>query len=517
MNNPLNVIISSAASGWGTRFIGVIVSLVTLPLIMAHLGKIQYGIWILVGQVIQFMSLTDLGVTNAIGRFLSRFRVQGDREGINQLVTSVAAVLICLALILVLGTVFCSPWIPILLNVENEYADVTRMVFIISGVSIALLFPVRMGQGILFGYQRYSIPNVAHILGSLLNLSGIVLLVSLDKLQVVNFALVSSISLIFGQIINIVFAFKTIRPISIKIHNFSLPILKEVFSLGSSTLTVTASAKLYRQGIAITVGLFAGTAAVGVYGVILTLMTHVSFLLTQISRPMMTLASEFQATDRIGKLCQLNNFVMKISFALGLCVVGGIFFYGEAFLRLLLSNSDWTDIDFHKSGIALTIMSAGLAVGIPQMAGRSIMQGVGQHWSVAKRFFIASIISLLVGITLMIFDFGIIAAAIGWSLIFVLQGVWLYPRLVCHFLGQNITKMIYESYLPGGAIGLLVVLAAWFFSTLMPPSGFMEFTIGVAICVITGLIGILMIEICNGNFIGFQALKNKYRTIFLKG
>ena len=64
---------------------------------------------------------------------------------------------------------------------------------------------------------------------------------------------------IFVQIINIILAWRTVYPILVNSVKFSIPILKEVLSFGTSTLLMTASAKLYRQGITIGVGIFVGT------------------------------------------------------------------------------------------------------------------------------------------------------------------------------------------------------------------------------------------------------------------
>jgi len=82
--DTLRIILAAATTGWGFRAINTISGLITLPLIVIHLGKEEYGIWVLVGQTVSFLALSDLGVANAVSRFVARFRGRNDNESINR-------------------------------------------------------------------------------------------------------------------------------------------------------------------------------------------------------------------------------------------------------------------------------------------------------------------------------------------------------------------------------------------------------------------------------------------------
>lgn len=494
MTDAFRVIFSSAATGWIARATGVIVSLVTLPIILYHLGKVQYGIWVLVGQTIQFLTLTDLGVTNSVGRFVARFRVQESHDAIDQLITTAFLFLMLIGLMVALVTLCLSHLIPDLLKIDSKYFEAARGVFIINGISLAFLFPARIGRGILAGYQKYAVPNIAQTVGSLFTLAGILLLVWMKRLGLIELAIISAISVWIVQGISFAAGWRCASPVSCKTRNFSIALLKKILNLGTSTLMMTASAKIYRQGITICVGIFVGTAAAGIYGVALVLMTHISFLLTQISRPMTTLSSEMEATGNQHTLRDINNFVMKISFGLGLSVTACLLFYGEPFLHLLLKNSGWAIADFQNAGNSLIIMGIGLTVGIPQMVARSTLQGIGKHWNVTSRFVMASMFSFAVAVSLLISGFGILSAAIGWSLVYILQGAWLYPPLICRILGQSIGRMIKVAYLPGGYVGAFVFLCAWLLSLLLPPVGITNFIVGAIVSALMGVMGILVVS-----------------------
>ena len=62
------VIFSSALTGYIQKGIQFFVSIATLPLIISSLGKIQYGILVLIGQTVGFLAMSDIGVSNSVGR-----------------------------------------------------------------------------------------------------------------------------------------------------------------------------------------------------------------------------------------------------------------------------------------------------------------------------------------------------------------------------------------------------------------------------------------------------------------
>ena len=68
-----SIIFSSTITGYTLKLLQFFVSIITLPLVVEALGKVQYGILVLIGQTVGFLAMTDIGVSNSIGRFISRY------------------------------------------------------------------------------------------------------------------------------------------------------------------------------------------------------------------------------------------------------------------------------------------------------------------------------------------------------------------------------------------------------------------------------------------------------------
>src|SRR5207302_7485774 len=102
----------SVLSNWfGLVVLGAISFLLT-PIMIHGLGNLHYGMWILVGSLIDYAGLLEIGMRYTLQRFVARFSGTGDREALTQtFVTALALTLIvsCVVVILSIGLSFVVP------------------------------------------------------------------------------------------------------------------------------------------------------------------------------------------------------------------------------------------------------------------------------------------------------------------------------------------------------------------------------------------------------------------------
>ncbi len=58
----------NALSSWAGLGVNIVVGLLLLPFVVAKLGQTGYGVWMLVGSIIGYYGLLDLGVSSAVSR-----------------------------------------------------------------------------------------------------------------------------------------------------------------------------------------------------------------------------------------------------------------------------------------------------------------------------------------------------------------------------------------------------------------------------------------------------------------
>jgi O-antigen/teichoic acid export membrane protein len=491
---PSQVIFTSTVTGVLARVSSIIVGLITVPIIISQLGKTEYGLWVLIGQTISFMALSELGISGAIGRFVARDKNNRSKEELNQLINTSIGISLAVANLVILITILLILILPGWLDVEKVYYSAVRWVLLLSGISLTIQIPLRISFGILNGYQKYGLTNILQVSLSLFNLLGILLLSWTDHFSLILLAVASFSATALYHLSGLVAVKRAIKGIRISLLGYSKVAAKELLGLGLSASLITFSSTIYRQGIVLATGKLLTVEEAGIYGTVLGLITLLSGFLTQLTSPLLTLASEIHAQEDHDHLQRMTSRMMRLTFTLGSSVAVGLFFYGEETLRFWLHSSDWSAGEFHNAWLAMVIMGAGLAVGLPQLASRSILQGVGRHWQVTAGFLITSAAALALSIYLMSRGIGIIAAALSWALVLILQGTVIYPPLITRFFKVKWWTMFPKAYLPGIAISLVLAGACYLMKTYLPPTTLGLLSINIAVGLLIGGVGFFLIS-----------------------
>src|SRR5690606_38372175 len=72
-------------SNVGTLLLKLVITFVMTPLLVLNLGRYDYGIWEMIGAVIGYMGILDLGIRPAVSRFASRYIALDNKEELSRL------------------------------------------------------------------------------------------------------------------------------------------------------------------------------------------------------------------------------------------------------------------------------------------------------------------------------------------------------------------------------------------------------------------------------------------------
>jgi len=460
VGNLTKIIFGAAATGYFQKIIRFIVSIIILPLIISSLGKTEYGIYVLIGQTVAFLAMSDIGVSNSIGRFISKYTAQNNQDKIKEVIHTAIFLLLIAAGIIIIITFSLFNWIPNWLNISDEYSAISKVLFVINGFFLALMFPTRIGQGILTGKQMYPTINLIASFAAIIQLIGVLILSKLKMLGLIELAFLMLGTNLLNQLIIIGIAWRNTPAFTLKNIGFSRSMANSILSLGSSSFLISLSGVLVSQGLVIAVGILTNTITAGIYGVVMLVITNVSFLLTKMTQPMVTIASELTTRKEYKKLNELILLLMRLSLVISFLFSVSLFLYIEPLLKMLLSVS-WNAEDYLSASLAIIIMSISITIGIPQFISRAVLQGVGLHWKASFGKVVASIISFGTGVLLMSLNYGVIGASIGWGLIWVLPGMFYFPRLISKFMKIKQNKILTIVYLPGYSIGFVLVIVGF--------------------------------------------------------
>ncbi|NBS78439.1 hypothetical protein EBS57_01185 [bacterium] len=289
-------VISATITAWLYRGINLATGIVTLPLIAAHLGKEDLGVWLLVGNLVSFVSLSDFGVGSSIGRFVARYR-QTDPDKLPVLLSTAFGILVVITSLLLLLTLLLSGLVASLLKVPSGLVEDTRFTFLFGGGAAALLLLLRGGGGILAGHQRYGPHGTGKILEALLSFFAVVMLAKADRLDLRHLAVTTAAVTVVSNIGLVWVSWKMTGPWGLRVSQVRLDMVREIFSLGFSSLGLSLSTVLYAQGIGLLIGITYGLQAAAIYGVCFLLVNNIQALLSSLGVSFSTLASEWQGRN----------------------------------------------------------------------------------------------------------------------------------------------------------------------------------------------------------------------------
>src|SRR4030043_1219025 len=252
-------VLRNATAGWFEMAVLIISALVIPPVLIARFGKEGYGVWVLVGQVISYLAILDLGVSSSVGRFVAKYNANNDFDNTARIINSSVFFFVISAILIIFATLILWPNFSGFFHLSSKYFNTGKWLIIITGFGVALNFPLKIGQGMLEGTHSFHILYFIRALGTLVKMLLIGFFFGLLKYD--SLILLAMITLLATTAPN----FFMCRAGYHKLHNLSLNFkkinlagLKEIWSLSLCSLLVTLAVLLFNQGQVIAVGRFSG-------------------------------------------------------------------------------------------------------------------------------------------------------------------------------------------------------------------------------------------------------------------
>ncbi|HEV7526183.1 MAG TPA: lipopolysaccharide biosynthesis protein, partial [Acidimicrobiia bacterium] len=153
----------SAVSNYALAAVGMLVALITTPILTRHLGPEQFGIWILVGSTITYVQLLNLGFGGAVVFAIAGVSARDDDDALERTINSSFFLLLALGLVALVAALLAAVFLPIVLHLDGSLAATTRALLLLLGLDVAVSIPMdTFGCG-LVALQRYDLLNASLI------------------------------------------------------------------------------------------------------------------------------------------------------------------------------------------------------------------------------------------------------------------------------------------------------------------------------------------------------------------
>ena len=163
------------------RVLSIVINLISLPLTVRYLGKLEYGIWVTVSTSVTMLAVLDLGIASTLTNSISK-AFAADDEAMARRYFATALWMttgVVLALALIAAAVFpLIDWASVFHLAEGSpLATATRWSVGLCVGFFLLNLPLTLANRVLSGYQENHIANKFAMLNSVLGLIAIVLTV----------------------------------------------------------------------------------------------------------------------------------------------------------------------------------------------------------------------------------------------------------------------------------------------------------------------------------------------------
>ncbi|MEO2046804.1 MAG: oligosaccharide flippase family protein [Pirellulales bacterium] len=363
-------------------------ALVMTPFLISALGKSTYGLWLLIAAVLSWFTLVDIGVRTAACRYFSLHRAEDDAAAINSTFTTSIIILSIGSLLIAIATVIGTMVMPLMIEVPPDQIVELRMAMLIAGLGLALTYPQRILEALLFGWQWFGILSSLEIF-TLLVQTGFVVLLVLQGHGLVGIAVACFISGVFSAGIKWASIRKLMPQVQFVWSQTSYQKTQELFLFGGWNIlrhmskTALSSVALFIVGIAIS------TASVTVYGVAGKLVEYITLAMVAIFGVLVPISTTLHAQQDQGREEKFFLSGSRYCWLLSIYLVGGLLLFAQPFIRLWLGNEM---LDAYR---IVAILAVGSIVPLSQIMTDNVLVAKSRHQLLAILMLVTAVVALV--------------------------------------------------------------------------------------------------------------------------
>lgn len=434
------------ASGAGSVAIRSLLNLMLIPVLVRTLGIEYFGLYILLVTILEIAIMMDLGVTSALVRLLGRYSVT-DPSTVNRMrketYLKVAHRFYAgLALMFLLTGLTFIPSFPLLFNVQDSLANLSRMALFLILLEGAVAIYSSHFRAILLSHCAHQWTNVAdttyYVLGTGAGLMMVLAGYGLPGLLLVRLcAAVLAVAFMAWRAVRV-------EPAAlVQKARFRMAALKEVLYLGGHAFAVNLSILVSHKIDAFVIAHFLSLSAVGVFEIVFRLLgicVQISLKLAEGIMPMFSgLAAENRKPEARRLFLRMSGF-LNIVAVLMLTLLVGCFPY---LFREIAEDRAPLNVAWPIVALAVPILWSGVL----QMPANYYLYSCGRHSYLTLSSLCAALANL--GLSLLLVQpFGMIGVAVGTLIPQVIQHQASLIREACRELEISFRQYVLAVHRP---------------------------------------------------------------------
>ncbi|MCJ7572044.1 MAG: hypothetical protein MUO82_09245 [Candidatus Thermoplasmatota archaeon] len=241
------IVLKNIGLGMIYKPISIVISFIVVPITIAYIGGVNYGLWATILSIISWISFFDIGIGNGLRNYLANVLALKDYENARKYIATSYGVIIAISIcLLAILAILCSflDWETILNTSDYDNSQLTIILFV-NVLFICVNFILKLITTIYYAMQKSSIIGMMQIVNQLLNLVGIYYLSTIGYSRSLL-----GISLVYGiasVLVNLIFSyilFTNHRELIPKLQDFDSSKIKDLTNLGLKFFIIQIAAMI---------------------------------------------------------------------------------------------------------------------------------------------------------------------------------------------------------------------------------------------------------------------------------
>jgi len=408
--------------------VGVVVSLLSTPLILRTLGQSEWGLYQLVASVVGYLGLLSFGFGSAYVRFYARAVASDDQDAVGKLNGLFLVVFLTIgAVAAVIGLILVFNARAVLGDkLTSEEISTAQVLIGVMTMTVALSFPASVFNSFVTANERFLFQRVLGLIRVLATpiLSVLVVLLGFKS---VGMALVVAAVAVAHAIASLAYSVRRLE-MRFTTRGLDASLLREIAVFSSYLFIYMVVDQANWSVDKFILGRFQGTAAVAVYALAASLNAHYVSISSTVSGVFIPRVNRLVvvADDNV-ELTRLLTRVGRIQFMILTLIASGLIVFGRPFIAF------WVGPGFSDAYPILLLLVIPVTVPLIQNLGIEIQKAKNMHQFRAWTYAGIAVLNVLVSIPLAQ-RYGGIGAAFGTAASLLLgNGLlmnWYYHRRV---------------------------------------------------------------------------------------
>jgi O-antigen/teichoic acid export membrane protein len=441
------------------------------PYIVGHLGATRYGVWSLLAGLVGYLGLLDLGIRQAVNRYVAHHRAVHAHEESSSIVSAAIRLFGLLGILAILLSGVFAYFAPIFFNIPESLVDDTRLIVVLGGLTVAVTLIGGVFGGVVTGLERFDVNCCLEILVATVRTVAIVLALregyGLVSLACIHFAASVLNCVAFWAAIHKLYA-----DLRLRFRGRMYPQIRTVFSFGASLSVISFLGALILHSDAVIIAAFLPVEAVTFFAIAGSLCAYARE---------MTRALAYLMTPRVSALTSLGSnrvgdeilVVARLATLLAAPIAATFVLRGESFITLWMGPAYGP-----ASGEVLRI----LAIVAWLEASRSVVMlsltGMARQRTLIPGLAFEAACKLLLSIW-MVRPLGIVGVALGTLIPSMLVNLGYIPRCLSNATGVSVKLFHRNAVLLPTAACIPFALASALIERFVPATNLAVFFVQV--------------------------------------